>query len=80
MFPGPSTLQDRQLEKRVRMEGVVFVVGMGKGQSFLSSLRLGPTVPRGGVQLWPCFLRRRKGSRDEFPDAKDREECTLLLG
>ena len=36
--------------------------------------------PRTGVWLCCCcFLKRRKG-RDEFPDAKNGEECEPLLG
>lgn len=53
IFPGPSTLHDCQLEKGVRMEGVL-VVGTGLGQNFLAfpeTVPLTPLSPEEGLSF-----------------------------
>lgn len=54
--------------------------GRGKLSPHHSCLMEAALSPRTGVWLCCCcFLKRRKGG-DEFPDAKNQEECNPLLG
>lgn len=54
--------------------------GRGKLSPHHSCLVEAALSPRTGVWLCCCcFLKRRKGG-DEFPDAKNQEECHPLLG